>query len=425
MDGVHDPFSPALLQDGQQIGSDGISWDLLLRFDGPHGLAEASEPFASLRPYSRNDYRSGSSQMDWTDEVDVLQGSGDPFTDSLRTDDVTTMQSRLSPVINRDLDDAFPLLHEERFSSHVAAQPTQRQKKIARGYQCGECAMAFDRRCDLNKHHNRLHLAEAARPFPCQGCSKRFCDRKDLNRHSSSQHHNLRRRQPCSSPVVPLPTKRRRIHGPGPTNEPGQAPIRPNGRSPETQLECDLRSEEHCNSQSAREAFDHFTALMSDLQGKEDHSQTQSNHHPCEMIAIRGAFILVTSRDLVLDLSSDFNPKSDFKLRSILVPHQRAKVELSLAQTREQLRQEKVEVVFVDRRNSITVQESGRQILDQLIELMEMVGSLIIGRRDHFSQPSLRRSLPATNPTYAVRTDLRPCINSRIIRKASRLLISK
>lgn len=198
-------------------------------------------------------------------------------------------------------------------------------------------------------------------------CPKKFCDRKDLNRHVSSQHANSVPREDWLSPVTYSPRKRRRLHAPQTTEEVVQALL----NSPDQSRERSKEAQIWLQYPSASVALDHLTTLMSNLDVNEDHQTSESEYQPYEMVSVHGALVVVTSRDLVLELRSDFNPRSEFKLRSITVPRQRMKIGRSLRQPQDYPPEEKVRVILVDRGKMVVLELSALQKLSRLLEALE------------------------------------------------------
>ena len=260
----------------------------------------------------------------------------------------------------------------------VATVP-KRQKKLSGGYPCPVtgCNDVFDRTCDLRKHHQRKHLPEAARPLGCDFCDKRFCDRKDLKRHISNRHKNgtallPQPQQPSGvTDVAPTTTfKRRRLRSPLRSSMPTRVAIRihlPNIGYPEPT--------KATVQEAANIADDQLSLKLAGLQIHEIQRVYRSYHRrtpvalqqlgsaydPYEMVAVQGPVLCLTSKLLALQFSSDFNPDSTFKFRSIRVSKQRMKFRQAVKQTLE-ANPRIVKVV------SLTTQQNGLMIHNLLSE---------------------------------------------------------
>lgn len=67
---------------------------------------------------------------------------------------------------------------------------------------------------------------------------------------------------------------------------------------------------------------------------------------PGEMVAINDLVVLITTPQLALHFSSMFNPQSDFKLRSLRIPKQKAKLEQGFLKSASQQPWARRKVVF-------------------------------------------------------------------------------
>ena len=168
------------------------------------------------------------------------------------------------------------------------------------------------------------HIAEAARPLGCTHCDKRFCYRKDLNRHSASRHRfGPPLTPPLSEVQIVKAVKRPRLH----------SPVRRTQKQPHRDVES--------TSKLCKHTMDDLSGIIASLSlsaVEKSFRKCQLQHHTClqtlatlydpaEMIGINGCLIVVTSRLLALELSTDFCGNSSLKLRSLRVPKQKTKLE--------------------------------------------------------------------------------------------------
>ena len=271
----------------------------------------------------------------------------------------------------------------------------KRQKKVNQGFYChaNDCNAVFNRACDLRKHTQRKHLAENARPLGCPFCDKRFCDRKDLNRHTTSRHRDqtpgtegegssnpLKRR--CSrdlsenlgtvllSDIMTPRTPSRNSHAID-----SSAAVR---EKPAADLELiHGQSIQVFDSGAPKLAKLDISALENSFAECciKDHT-TGSDYSAVpdqgELYAIEGLAIIVAPKRLALDLSSDFNPNSSFKLRSLKIPKQRRKLEQKIAQRYRTHDSEIMKVVLLNssRRRCYVLDLSGKRCLVDLFSFL-------------------------------------------------------
>lgn len=375
MDCFNDSGALFLPQDGRTSQMDGLTldadvlpWSDSLQSEDSLETADALPAITSSERFHEPTYfESDILDMDNVAEVDTTHVVPDLLSDLFDLGNESVPAAGTGTIIDLDLDQELRHLLEGPTSGTAVGSSTQRKKNISGGYPCGGCSKIFDRQCDLNKHYKRAHLTEAAPPFPCPGCPKRFCDRKDLNRHVSGQHASSLRREDQPSSTAHSPWKRRRLHVPPMTVEKGHAP----SKSPDISRKRSKEAQTRPQYPSADAALKQLTTLMLNLDVNEDHQTSESEYHPYEMVSVHEALVVVTSRDLVLELRSDFNPRSEFKLRSITVPRQRMKIGRSLRQLQDYPPEEYVRLVVVDRCQMIMEQMSNPEDLSWLVRGFE------------------------------------------------------
>lgn len=245
----------------------------------------------------------------------------------------------------------------------LPAKVNTRQKKIKGGYPCIECGKPFDTAGSLNKHLKRAHVPDSLRSYVCPHCSKRFPQQRDLDRHSAQHQAAGSAPDFRIADEAPL-TKRRRLYSPvrlSPGERPSAVRLRKRGLSPSG---ADSPVAQKRPAGSVKEIFTSSFSVASDpltvicIAGNRwreprSHGLDRNGLHQIEqilhqtsgktlsadeltprpsgdMMAISGHIVLVAPQGLVFSLSSAFNPESTFKLRSLKVPKQRAKLERDL-----------------------------------------------------------------------------------------------
>jgi hypothetical protein len=220
-----------------------------------------------------------------------------------------------------------------------------RKKRKARGFICEipDCDKVFDSQGELRKHQ-RWHLPEHERPLACDQCQRRFIDKRDLQRHEDKVHKSAFARAITGRPKHKTP-----LLGFGSFDQDSQRlfPLRCDaGKWPSKTARPSLQGWCHTirSYLSQGRPADSLATAIEDLGLHEIHGMyrsyqdtkgttprhrsTHEMFQKCAAFAVRENNIIATSLDLVPFLSSDWEPRSDVKLRSLVVVQQRRKLAL-------------------------------------------------------------------------------------------------